>query len=748
MIRSITPRSVCSLGSKLLSLCLLCLSLSIPSTVSAQIYYEQLDQWRSIWNSPVGTISDSLRLHAGSELASEYAKKDPDSLLWISKDMEQMGYKRNSSLWLATAYQKRGKYYYLRGDTDSALHFYHKSLHTIDGKAVRLKFFVLGNLARQYATMHQVDSAMYYFQQAINYADTYGFEQYSHKVYANLGYMQEKQGDLLQAMNNYLKSAEIGETYGDTLRLNATYYHLGQIFQKFDLPKHARRYLAKANRIARAKGSPAGIINSHQALIPMANNLDEIGEYVQRSQMIADSTGLRHKLPAILTTAAQVYLDSLQPHQAEQLISRALDIAEEFQRRDEYMFAILLRAKTHYLTQRYQASIADCRAVQPYYAQNPDSTRLIVLYQLLGQNYEHQNQLDSALYYQKEWAAIVQHINSNQLTREVIQRYLAYQSEQKHKLLHLEKENAEQMASRALAKQRFSRITTLLVTIFSLLGISILWWLFMQKRMHAATLQQLNNALDQEKDKLKRKNTKLQQFAHIISHDILANLDLILSSGHVLVHTTTLPPSLKQYYTLTQKSACQLKNYCLNLLREAKDEPVQQTVPINPNPILHSTLECCQPALDQAGVQVQYGSLSPTFLPQGTLEQLFQNIISNVLRHAISMPYPTLSIHEHCDEHGQLYWTFSDNGPGIPDDQREAIFTHQKQAGNPEPGSQHIGLYMLRSALRAYGADIWVDSQYRDGASFIVRLPAYRCPANSQQLSSTADSFLQAAPHI
>ncbi|HUL48715.1 MAG TPA: response regulator [Gemmatimonadales bacterium] len=68
----------------------------------------------------------------------------------------------------------------------------------------------------------------------------------------------------------------------------------------------------------------------------------------------------------------------------------------------------------------------------------------------------------------------------------------------------------------------------------------------------------------------------------------------------------------------------------------------------------------------------------------------------------------------------------ADNGPGIPDDQREIIFEPFRQldsSSTREHEGAGLGLTISRDIVRAHGGELWVESAVGSGSRFLVRLP-------------------------
>jgi signal transduction histidine kinase len=70
---------------------------------------------------------------------------------------------------------------------------------------------------------------------------------------------------------------------------------------------------------------------------------------------------------------------------------------------------------------------------------------------------------------------------------------------------------------------------------------------------------------------------------------------------------------------------------------------------------------------------------------------------------------------------GGLDVVVSDNGPGVPEAQREQIF---QPFFTTRADGTGLGLVVAREIAREHGGDVVVDDSDLGGAAFIVRLPA------------------------
>jgi two-component system sensor histidine kinase ChvG len=115
------------------------------------------------------------------------------------------------------------------------------------------------------------------------------------------------------------------------------------------------------------------------------------------------------------------------------------------------------------------------------------------------------------------------------------------------------------------------------------------------------------------------------------------------------------------------------------------------------------------------------------------LGQVFRNIIANAA--SFSPPGGTIRISAHQrrqpGQRDMIEITFDDEGPGIPEDKREAIFERfysERPKGEKFGTHSGLGLSISRQIVNAHGGTISAENRRDDagqvvGARFIVRLP-------------------------
>ena len=106
-------------------------------------------------------------------------------------------------------------------------------------------------------------------------------------------------------------------------------------------------------------------------------------------------------------------------------------------------------------------------------------------------------------------------------------------------------------------------------------------------------------------------------------------------------------------------------------------------------------------------------------------EQDLQEMAGNLLDNACKWAARRLCVTAARDGEGMLLIHIDDDGPGIPEDERERIFERGTRLDEQRPGSG-LGLDIARDLARSYGGDVLAGESPLGGLRVTLRLPAAR----------------------
>ncbi len=223
--------------------------------------------------------------------------------------------------------------------------------------------------------------------------------------------------------------------------------------------------------------------------------------------------------------------------------------------------------------------------------------------------------------------------------------------------------------------------------------------------------QQYQKRLEEQRDNLELLN-------QVVRHDIRNDLQIIVAYSEMLEgsvdpdaegHLASIRESARNAVDLTT-TARDLANVMLQQHDKktiALDRPLEQQI------------ESIRSAQATAVINVDGAIPSVSVSGNELLDAVFRNLIQNAIQHNdTEVPEITVSV-DRTDDTVRV--AVADNGPGVPESQREEIFG-KGEKGLESDGSG-IGLYLVYTLVDSYGGSVWVEDNDPEGAVFVVELP-------------------------
>ena len=228
--------------------------------------------------------------------------------------------------------------------------------------------------------------------------------------------------------------------------------------------------------------------------------------------------------------------------------------------------------------------------------------------------------------------------------------------------------------------------------------------------------QELQEQKEQLLSDLEASNKNLQEYAHIVSHDLKSPLRSIsaLASWIKEDYHDKLDEAGQEQLSLMQEKVASMDKLIQGILEYSTANSSQLlSSEVDLNEVIALIKETIY-IPDHVSVKVP--KTLPTIICDRTkMQQLFQNIIGNAVVH-IEREVGLVQVL--FKEHKDLFqFTIEDNGVGIPKEYHEKIFKIFQSIGNKER-STGIGLSIVKKIVDRYEGDVWVDSEVGVGTQF------------------------------
>jgi PAS domain S-box-containing protein len=154
---------------------------------------------------------------------------------------------------------------------------------------------------------------------------------------------------------------------------------------------------------------------------------------------------------------------------------------------------------------------------------------------------------------------------------------------------------------------------------------------------------------------------------------------------------------------------------------------VVQTVPVGIDEVIEKAVaEFRRQVPDRPVTHVRAGLSGTAMADAVRVEQVVNNLVSNADKYSPAGAPIEVRVTRDTDT-GMVVVSVADEGFGIPEDQREAVFERFHRLGHHmtrEAQGTGLGLHIARRLVDAMGGRIWVESRLGGGSTFTFTLPA------------------------
>jgi PAS domain S-box-containing protein len=244
-----------------------------------------------------------------------------------------------------------------------------------------------------------------------------------------------------------------------------------------------------------------------------------------------------------------------------------------------------------------------------------------------------------------------------------------------------------------------------------------------------AVLGNIVDITEQKKaeEELRKKNEELNNFAHVVSHDLKTPIISIQGLCAWLLKNCQehLGEKCRNYLLQIQASAGRMEVLVSDLLTLSTiGRVVSDFTDVSSLNLVRKVTEGLDATLNEKGIELAVAETLPEIRADGgRIYEVFENLIVNAIKYMGDTENPRIEVGY--DDNGAFHRFYvKDNGVGIDPQYHQKIFElfHRLREVKGEPGTG-LGLAIVERIVNNHGGRVWVESEKGKGAVFYFTLP-------------------------
>jgi light-regulated signal transduction histidine kinase (bacteriophytochrome) len=251
-----------------------------------------------------------------------------------------------------------------------------------------------------------------------------------------------------------------------------------------------------------------------------------------------------------------------------------------------------------------------------------------------------------------------------------------------------------------------------------------------RKRLESE-LREKNLRLAAANEELLRRNKEMDEFLHVVSHDLQEPLRTLDAFSDFLLtdYGDRLDEEGRNFVTYIVDASRRLRALIQDLAKLSRAGKVTNDFsPVNLNEVLDVVRADLAEHLRTRRAELQIEPALPELWgDRDRIRQLFTNLVSNGLKYNRGEnPLVSVTLDRTRDEEGWATFAVRDNGIGIdPRDHHKIFQLFRRLHTQEEYEGTGAGLAICLKIVNAHGGAIEVQSELNQGAVFLVRLPTH-----------------------
>ncbi len=282
--------------------------------------------------------------------------------------------------------------------------------------------------------------------------------------------------------------------------------------------------------------------------------------------------------------------------------------------------------------------------------------------------------------------------------------------------------------TRPFDKEISSCLILIMGSLFSVAAGLFSWSIETRKSFLEKEVEWRTKDLHEKNKQLIQKNEEVENFIHIISHDLKAPIVSIQGFSSILKNEigSSLDQTHLDYLNRIQINAQQMNTLILDLLefsRVGRLEDEKETV--NMISLIQEITAELKPIIDRSHVAINCEQQLPALWgSKKRLSQVFTNLMTNAIKYMGPNPNPKITIgYSQNGSSASTLWV-KDNGIGIKKEYQEKIFQiFQRVPNQLKVEGTGIGLSIVKKIVELNGGKVWVQSEEGKGSQFFISWP-------------------------
>jgi PAS domain S-box-containing protein len=232
--------------------------------------------------------------------------------------------------------------------------------------------------------------------------------------------------------------------------------------------------------------------------------------------------------------------------------------------------------------------------------------------------------------------------------------------------------------------------------------------------------------LEDANERLQESNKQLEEFTHIVSHDLKEPVRGIDGYCSILLedYRDRLDPEGQDKLDKIKNMSMRINELISDLLKYSRvDKEGSGLEEIDLDEVIRSVLDLLAPQTDKDSVSITVTQPFPkVYCSKAHIAEIFRNLIMNGIKYNTSRPKKIhIGFIQGHERHpaGHVFFV-KDNGIGIPPEARESVFKMFKRLHGREQygGGTGAGLAIVKKLVERHGGEIWIEPNKEGGSTF------------------------------